>query len=655
MLNSKRSIIIVTVDVILFHASLFCALFIRFDGQIPVNYLNTYGLIALPSAIIMMVLFFAFGLYRRAWEYASIGELLALIRGVTLGSILNVLLAYVAFGHSFPLPPSVFLLDFILRITFIGGSRLTWRLFRDYHLGSKKNSTEKRVLICGAGDAGVLVAKELKSHYNGGVLIVGFVDDDDRKQKMLIQDIEVLGKSADITRLVKKHQVEEVIIAMPSAEGYIKKEIVNICKKAKVNVKILPGVYDIIDGRIKVSQIREVEVEDLLGREPVQTNMEDITAYLKDQVVLITGGGGSIGSELCRQVAQYQPKTLLVFDSCENNVYEIDMELKKSYPKLHLVPLVKNVRDRQALISTFLKYRPKIVFHAAAHKHVPMMEYNPEDAIKNNVLGTYNVAQVADMFKVKKFVFISTDKAVNPTSIMGATKRLGEMVIQYLDTISNTNYVAVRFGNVLGSKGSVIPLFKKQIAAGGPVTVTHEEMVRYFMTIPEAVQLVIQAGSMAKGGEIFILDMGEPVKIMDLAHSLIELSGFTPGKDIEIKVTGTRPGEKLYEELLTAEEGTTATAHKRIFVAKRGEIHSEQIEKSIIGRIIQGKLPENEQETLVMIQEFLPQFRNQKEAHQQLAGLSEGRACQRDGVVDNPIVLFAEGKRGSAGTQRKRE
>ncbi|MEN3004755.1 nucleoside-diphosphate sugar epimerase/dehydratase [Dehalobacterium formicoaceticum] len=610
MFYSWRSLVLMAVDAILLHLSLFFALLIRFDGQIPGNYINTYWQIAPFSTIIMMVLFFAFGLYRRAWEYASIGELMAVIRGVTLGSILTVLLAYLYSGSTFPLPRSVYLLDFILRIVFIGGSRITWRLIRDNHLGGKKKSADKKVMICGAGDAGVLVAKELKSHYNGSVEIVGFVDDDHCKKNMIIQEISVLGGREDIPHLVKKHQVDEVIIAMPSADIQVKKEILGICKNAGVKVKILPGVYDLIDGKVKVSQIRDVEVEDLLGREPVQVNMDDITAYLKDQVVLITGGGGSIGSELCRQVAHYQPKTLLIFDSCENNVYEIDMELKKSFPHLKIVPMVKNVQDRKALINTFMKYRPQIVFHAAAHKHVPMMEYNPEDAIKNNVLGTYNVAQAADMFHAKKFVFISTDKAVNPTSIMGATKRLGEMVIQYLDTISETSYVAVRFGNVLGSKGSVIPLFKKQIANGGPVTVTHQEMVRYFMTIPEAVQLVIQAGSMAKGGEIFILDMGEPVRIMDLAYSLIELSGFRPGKDIEIKVTGTRPGEKLYEELLTAEEGVTATAHKRIFVAKRGEIMSELIEEKIIGRIMRGNLPENENETQHMIQEFLPSFRS---------------------------------------------
>lgn len=628
MVYSWRSFVIVIIDAFLVIISMYLALLMRFDGLIPANYVDAYlGLVPF-STLVMMMSFFAFGLYRRAWEYASIGELIAVIEGVMVGSIINVVLSYVISGYTFPLPRSVFILNIILRVVLIGGSRIAWRVFRDYGLGMKKKGRSKRVLIFGAGDAGVLVAKELKCHYNGGVQIMGFVDDDAKKQNMIVQGINVLGRRGDIPKLVERHKIQEVIIAMPSAEGWIKREIVAICQDADVKVKILPGVYDLIDGKVKVNKIREVEVEDLLGREPVEVDLNDITQYIRNQVVLVTGGGGSIGSELCRQVARYQPKALLILDACENNVYEIDLEMRRSFPGLNIIPLVKDTRDRKTVIQVFKMYRPQIVFHAAAHKHVPMMEYNAEDAIKNNVMGTYHVAQMADMFQAKKFVLISTDKAVNPTSYMGASKRLAELVIQYLDTISETSYVAVRFGNVLGSTGSVIPLFKKQIAEGGPLTVTHQEMVRYFMTIPEAVQLVIQAGSMAKGGEIFILDMGEPVKIMDLARSLIELSGFAPGKDIEIKVTGTRPGEKLYEELLTAEEGVSATTHKRIFVAKRGTIRSDLIEERIIARIVNGSLPQNEHDTLSMIREFLPEFRKAVDSGRSRALWTMGEANQ---------------------------
>ena len=609
MVFNIRTFILVVIDAILINLSMILALLIRFDGRVPLPYDENFLHNAPLTTIVIMGLFFLFGLYRRAWQYASINELVAVVGAVLVGNLTNVAIIYYLNGQSLTQPKSVLILNFVLQVVLIGGSRIAWRLFRDYGLGLKKNKATKRVLIVGAGDGGVLVAKELKSHYNGGVEITGFVDDDNTKQKMIIQGIPVLGKREDIPRLVEKNKVEEIIIAMPSASGRVRREIVTICKQTGAKVKTLPGVYDLIDGRVKVSKIREVQVEDLLGREPVKVDLAEIACYITDQVVLITGGGGSIGSELCRQVACYKPKALLILDACENSVYDIDLEMRRKFPKLQIVSMVKDIRDRKSMIQVFKNYRPQVIFHAAAHKHVPLMEYNPEDSIKNNVMGTYHVAQIADMFGAKKFVLISTDKAVNPTSFMGASKRLAEMVIQYLDTISETNFVAVRFGNVLGSKGSVIPLFKWQIAEGGPVTVTHPEMVRYFMTIPEAVQLVIQAGAMARGGEIFVLDMGEPVRIMDLARSLIELSGFEPGKDIEIKIMGIRPGEKLYEELLTAEEGVTATTHERIYVAKRGKIDAEKIEERIIARIVNGMLPQNEAEALKMIQEFLPEFR----------------------------------------------
>lgn len=613
MIFSTRTFLLMVIDAVIVNLSMIIALLIRFEGRVPLVYRENFLHYAPIVTIVIMALFLLFCLYRRVWQYASISELMAVVGAVTLGNMTMATILYYLHGFQFPFPKSVLLLNTILQIVLIGGSRITWRLFRDYGLGLKKKNTGKRVLVVGAGDGGILVAKELKSHYNGEVEITGFIDDDATKQKMIIQGIPVLGKREDIPDLVHKHGIEEIIIAMPSASGREKREILSICKQTGVKVKTLPGVYDLIDGRVKVSKIREVEVEDLLGREPVKVDLEEIACYIKNQVVLVTGGGGSIGSELCRQVARYGPRELLIMDSSENSVYEIDLEMRHNFPKLNIISLVKDIRDRKSMIKVFKTYRPQVIFHAAAHKHVPMMEYNPEDAIKNNVMGTYHVAQIADMFGAKKFVLISTDKAVNPTSVMGASKRLAEMVVQYLDTISETNFAAVRFGNVLGSKGSVIPLFKRQIAQGGPVTVTHPEMVRYFMTIPEAVQLVIQTGAMAKGGEIFILDMGEPVKILDLAKSLIELSGFEPGKDIEIKITGIRPGEKLYEELLTAEEGVSATTHERIYVAKRGKIDAEKIEERIINRIVSGTLPQNDHDALMMIQEFLPEFRSHTE------------------------------------------
>ncbi|MDW7674363.1 MAG: nucleoside-diphosphate sugar epimerase/dehydratase, partial [Bacillota bacterium] len=507
-----------------------------------------------------------------------------------------------------PLPRSVYILAWILNIAFIGGSRLAWRLFREYGFNYKNGKDGKPILVIGAGDSGVIVAKELKRHYSNNINIIGFVDDDPAKQRLSILGIPVLGNRSVIKNLVERYDIQEIILAIPSAPGKVVREIIEICQQTKAKLKILPGMYDLIEGNVTVSQIRDVEVEDLLGREAVKVNLTEISGYTTENTVLVTGAGGSIGSELCRQLINFLPEKLILLDVCENNTYEIEMELRQINPNVQIVPLVKDVRDRKAIEQVFKTYRPQVVFHAAAHKHVPLMEINPEEAIKNNVMGTYNVAYAADLFGVNKFVLISTDKAVNPTSVMGASKRIAEMFIQHMDKTSKTNFVAVRFGNVLGSRGSVIPLFKKQIAQGGPVTITHEDMVRYFMTIPEAVQLVIQAGAMAEGGEIFVLDMGEPVKIMDLARSLIKLSGFEPNIDIEIVVTGMRPGEKLYEELLTAEEGVNATTHARIFVARPNGLKVQLIEETM-ANMVAGKLPINQHETELFLQQFLPEFR----------------------------------------------
>ncbi len=442
----------------------------------------------------------------------------------------------------------------------------------------KHNLTEKqRVLIVGAGSAGTTILREIQTSEKLNKVAVGFIDNDEHKIGTTVLGVKVLGKCEDIVEIAKKANADSIIIAIPSTSAKVLKEITQLCLQTGCDVKTLPGLYQLIDGNVSVSRLRDVDVQDLLGREPVRVNLDEVMGYIEEQVVLVTGGGGSIGSELCRQIATHNPKQLIILDIYENNAYEIEQELKRKLPNLNLLTLIASIRDSGKMEDVFKTYRPDIVFHAAAHKHVPLMETSPNEAVKNNILGTYKVVKCADKYGVKKFVQISTDKAVNPTNIMGATKRVCEMIIQAFSRKSKTQFVAVRFGNVLGSNGSVIPLFKKQIAEGGPVTVTHKDIIRYFMTIPEAVSLVLQAGAYAKGGEIFVLDMGEQVRIYDLAVNLIKMSGLEPDKDIEIKVTGLRPGEKLYEERLMAEEGLEKTANDRISIGKPIEMDDEHL------------------------------------------------------------------------------
>lgn len=611
MYKIARIVVLMLIDIILLIGSIYFALYLRFDANIPEVYLSSAYRYAPVFIIMAIIVFYSFGLYNRIWQYASIGELLLVSYSVTTATLANIGIVYfVMDAGSFPLPRTFFLLNLLLNIFFIGGSRLIWRLFRDNAL-SMGTAQGRPILIFGAGDTGVLVAKELKRHHNGEIRIVGFVDDDPNKQDLKLLGIPVLGNRSEIPRFINKYQVEEIIMAIPSMEGRTIRELVSLCEDTKAKIKILPGVNDLIEEKVTVNSIREVQVEDLLGRDPVKVDLDSISDYLTGQVILITGAGGSIGSELCRQIAQFSPQRLLLVDNCENSMYEIDMELHNNDPQLEIVPLVKDIKDKASIEQVFQKYKPQVVFHAAAHKHVPLMEYNPEEAIKNNVMGTYNVASAADKYKARKFVLISTDKAVNPVSIMGSSKRLAEMLIQHLDTSSKTNFVAVRFGNVLGSRGSVIPLFKKQISEGGPITVTDPEMVRYFMTIPEAVELVIQAGALAIGGEVFVLDMGEPVKILDLARTLIKLSGFEPDKDIDIIFTGIRPGERLYEELLTSEEGVNATTHKRIFVAKPNHMNIQYLEELIHG-INEGELPRDDYETRLLLSKLIDNFQDTK-------------------------------------------
>lgn len=553
-------------DALLVNLSMFLALSLRFyDSGLPVVYhLTDYISIGIFGTVVFLAMFYVFKLYNRAWAYASLGELAAIIMAVTLGSLGSIAISYFA---QTPLPRSVAVMHWTFTIILVGSSRLFWRAYLEMRKNNN-GSSSRRALIIGAGDAGAMVARELKSH-NSDIQPIGFIDDNPNKQKLMILGLPVLGQRDAIPFTVKRHSVSLIIIAMPSVGSSVIREIVKICQSTKAELKILPGMYQIIHGDVSINSLRPIHLEDLLHREPVQVDMEEVAGYIKGRTVMITGAGGSIGSELCRQVAMFRPNKLVLLGRGENSIHKIWLELKEKFKELTLDIVIADVRDKPKIEHVFGQARPDVVFHAAAHKHVPLMELHPDEAVKTNVCGTRNVAEASERHGVKVFVMISTDKAVNPSSVMGATKRLAELIIQHKNGHGGTIFTAVRFGNVLGSNGSVVPVFQSQIASGGPVTVTHPDMKRYFMTISEAVQLVIQAGSMARGGEVFVLDMGEPIKILDLASDMIRFSGLEPEKDIQIKITGIRPGEKLFEELLTAEEGSCATSHKRIFTARQ--------------------------------------------------------------------------------------
>lgn len=576
MILNRKSLYLMLIDSVLVNLAAFGSFYLRFEGNIPQEYFPTYYHTAWAGTLIYLFIFSIFGLYNRLWQYASISELSSIIYAVAIGTSSVVLVVY--FLAPMRYPNSVAVLFWLTTTFLIGGSRFIGRIVQDGVFNVHISGIPKRVLIIGAGDAGALAVRELKnSNYREGYP-VGIIDDALQKQKLKLMGIPVLGTRKDITRVVKSHKVEEVIIAMPSAPGEVIRDITETCEKSGVVIKIIPGIYNFFSGQVDALKIRQVQIEDLLGRDQVNLDIEEVAGYLTGETVLVTGAGGSIGSELCRQICRFNPEKLILVGRGENSIFDIEQELSSECPGINLVTEILDVRDLEKAELVFMKYKPGVVFHAAAHKHVPLMERNPEEALKNNILGTYNVAEISDLTQVKTFVLISTDKAINPTSIMGATKRVAEMIIQSLDRRSQTRFAVVRFGNVLGSRGSVIPTFKKQIAKGGPVTVTHPEMVRYFMTIPEAAQLVIQAGAMAQGGEVFILDMGKPVRIVDLAKDLIRLSGLLVDVDIKIEFTGMRPGEKLYEELLTADEGTTSTKHQRIFVTKPNGINVAGLE-----------------------------------------------------------------------------
>ena len=535
----------------------------KVDWWIWNNYLKVIGI----DILITLVVYYVFKLYKSMWRYASIIEVRRLLLAVYCSDFLRMLL-YV-FVLKVELPRSWYFLEPCMLLILSSTLRFLYRGMRSMKNDNPIFEQDKHlinVMIIGAGEAGNMLLREIKRSSHLPMRVVCFIDDDPLKQGYYMNDVPIVGNRDVIGEMVKKYEVNEIYIALPSASINERRELMTICNDTGCKIKLLPGIYQLMNGEVKVSKLRNVEIEDLLGRDPISVNMNQIASYVENRTVMVTGGGGSIGSELCRQVAARHPRKLIIVDIYENNAYDIQMELRNAHPELNLDVRIASIRDGEKIDALFNELRPEVVYHAAAHKHVPLMEDSPNEAIKNNVFGTLNVVRAADKYHVKRFVQISTDKAVNPTNIMGASKRMCEMIIQAFSRHSRTVFTAVRFGNVLGSNGSVIPLFKKQIAHGGPVTVTDKNIIRYFMTIPEAVSLVMQAGIFAKGGEIFVLDMGEPVKIDDLARNLIKLSGFTPDVDIPIIYTGLRPGEKLYEELLMDEEGLQKTENGSIFI-----------------------------------------------------------------------------------------
>ena len=580
-----KRVILVVMDFVLISICYFLAIIFRYymAGQ-EVSYIfeimNVIRGMSLLGIITLILCQWRMKQYQSIWTLAGLEDFTLGTLSFIMGTGINLMTSFLL---PVRIPLLVTILAGILAMIACNGARIMWRCLRYYIITQQvfEEGDIQRTLIYGAGMGGSLVANEYRRNPQFGKKIIGFVDDNPEKSGTYIGKIPVFGTGDELEQVLMKYDIDELIIAISQMNKSDLKAITLKAKRLNVAVKTMPGLFELIDGKFNVGMIRDVSVEELLARDSIQLDYEGISDYLEQQVVMVTGGGGSIGSELCRQIAKFHPMQLIIVDIYENNAYDLQNELRRQYPQLNLVTLIASVRERDRLKEIYETYRPDVVFHAAAHKHVLLMEDSPAEAIKNNVVGTLHTAELASEYGVKRFVLISTDKAVNPTNVMGATKRLCEMIIQSLNPTSQTDFVAVRFGNVLGSNGSVVPLFKKQIAKGGPVTLTHKDIVRYFMTIPEAAQLVLQAGGFAKGGEIFVLDMGKPVKIYDLAKNLIKLSGYEPHTEIEIQVTGLRPGEKLYEELLMDEEGLTKTDHKKIFIGKPGDFELHKVKRQI--------------------------------------------------------------------------
>jgi Predicted nucleoside-diphosphate sugar epimerases len=612
-----RQIYLIIADIIAVNAAFLGALYLHYEGSVPLEVTTLYLHIIIIFTIGKLFVYRYFELYNSLWAYASVEELMKIVfAGITSSVLSTGFLIFMGANLYF----GIYLTSMILEITVVGVIRFSYRFFRRFknNYPLTKQECQKRILIVGSGATASLIATEVKNHALTYGQVVGFIDEDDDKLNKNIAGVKVLGNKYDICSIVYRYKVDEIIIAMPTADSATMRMIVDECKRTETKVRIMPGIREMIGGQVSLSKIRDVEIEDLLGRDPVSLNVREVANYIEGNTIMVTGGGGSIGSELCRQIAKFNPAKLVILDIYENNAYEIQNELVKEYGrKLELDTIIASVRDRDTMFSIIEKIKPDVIFHAAAHKHVPLMERSPKEAIKNNVFGTKNVAEAANEYGVKRFVLISTDKAVNPTNIMGASKRICEMLIQGLAKQSKTKYTAVRFGNVLGSNGSVVPLFKKQIKEGGPVTVTHREIIRYFMTIPEAAQLVIQSGAIAKGGEIFVLDMGQPIKIYDLAIDLIKLSGLKLNEDIEIEITGLRPGEKLYEELLMDEEGLSNTKYEKIHIGKPGQIDYTLLKKAL--NEIYLILNEPDEKNLIeMVKKLVPTFRESDELNQKI-------------------------------------
>lgn len=590
------------------------ALLLRFDmrySKIPKLYIEGYLYYIVLASVLLVCCYVIAKLYRSVWSYAGINEILK----TCVASIVACVLTGVVFSIAIMrMPISFYLIGWILVFGFTASIRMMYRLLRRMRIkadNSKGNTERQNIMIIGAGAAGLVLLREYRNSYYLTNKVKIFIDDNAQKWNKYLDGVLIEGGRDKILESVEKYRINKIILAMPSADRKDIRDILEICKETDCQIQTVPGVYQLVNGEVNVSKLRNVEIEDLLGRDPIEVNLDEILGYIKGKTVLVTGGGGSIGSEICTQLAEHEVGHLIIFDIYENNAYDIQQKLRWNHPELNLTVLIGSVRNTHRINGVMKKYKPDVVFHAAAHKHVPLMEDSPNEAIKNNVFGTYKTASAAGRNHVKKFVLISTDKAVNPTNIMGASKRMCEMIVQTLNHFYETDFVAVRFGNVLGSNGSVIPLFKKQIAAGGPVTVTHPDIIRYFMTIPEAVSLVLQAGAYAKGGEIFVLDMGEPVKIADLAKNLIRLSGYKLGEDIEIEYTGLRPGEKLYEELLMDEEGLQDTENKMIHIGKPIDMDEEKF----MHQLIQLRDAANEDSDAIraMVKEIVPTYQMPKE------------------------------------------
>lgn len=604
--KALRVACLVLADLILINLSAFLALYIRFEFDLKLlcetEFLHNMIVYSGINSVCTILIFYILKLYNSLWEFAGVSELVRTAVGCFFSAVfymVGMFMLHLTVPRSFP---AIYMLVLCL---LCGALRFAYRYARRTRVGLHSQGGRRTMLI-GGGQAGAIVLREFQTSPRSENKVVCIIDDSPDKVGSYLRGVKIVGGRSSIPAMAEKYDIDEIVLAIPSASRQEKLQILSYCHDTSCALRTLPGICQLANGEVRIEQIREVDIEDLLGRETVKIDLDEVAAYITGKTVLVTGGGGSIGSELCRQAAAQRPKRLIIFDIYENNAYDIQMELRRTHPKLDLVVLIGSVRDRERVMQVFDRYRPDLVCHAAAHKHVPLMETSPFEAIKNNVFGTYNVAQAADRFGTQRFILISTDKAVNPTNVMGASKRLCEMIVQMINDRSATEYVAVRFGNVLGSAGSVIPLFRKQIRSGGPVTVTDKRVIRYFMTIPEAVQLIFQAGAYARGGEIFVLDMGEPVCIDDLARNMIRLSGFEPDVDIPIEYTGLRPGEKLYEELLLSGEGMQKTKNDLIYIGHEIAFDPAAFEENLM---LLRAIPETDEPALrAKLRELVPTF-----------------------------------------------